>query len=92
MTNDILSRVAAVLVRFKEEGHRPERLLVGHREADEIDDAIRPHLHPPPPEDQPLLPYPLLTPTTIFGVAVQRVDQAVLLGVVDGESDAQMRK
>lgn len=78
----ILTDVADAMDRMEDEGRKPARLLIGHREAGELDVALRPYLRPRPPDDEPILPYPLTQTVTIFGVRVERVDQPSLLGVI----------
>ena len=95
----IIDRIVDVMDRFEAEGHRPMRLLLGHREAAEVEAA----LYRPAEtwhglfgeelgrdgEYAPKLPYPLTTPCTIFGVSVERVDQDTLLGVLAGDGEGE---
>lgn len=90
--SDIIDRIAAALDRVEADGRMPARLLLGHREAAEVEAALYcgrkvergvfGEVLFEIEERAPKLPYPFTTRCTIFDVPVERVDQDTLLGVI----------
>lgn len=95
--SDIIDAICKQMDGMEASGRRCARLLLGHREADELERALyqpaktwrglfgEPLFHDE--EYAPKLPYPLTERVEIFGVPVERVDQPTLLGVI-GEDQA----
>jgi hypothetical protein len=90
---DVLDRIVDALDHVWADGRKPARLLLGHRDAAEVEAALYRQARVEyglwddevlfrDPEYAPKLPYPLTEPCTIFGVPVERVDQPDLLGVI----------
>lgn len=91
MTADILDRVASALDGMEAEGRTPQLLLLGHLEAAELEAALyRPARTEYGVFGEVLFELEACAPelpldvghATLFGVRVQRVDQATLIVVV----------
>lgn len=89
---DILDLISDRMADMEASGRCVKRLLIGHREAAELEAALyrqaktwRGLLGEVIAEDSefaPKLPYPLTKRVLLFDVPVERVDQDTLLGVV----------
>lgn len=88
----VIERVMDALDRMQADGRRPVRLLIGHREAGELERALyqpakiwRGMFGEVIAEDEefaPKLPYPMTEAATLFDVPIERVDQETLIGVI----------
>lgn len=88
---DIIGRISEALGHLEQDGRTPARVLIGHREAAELERALYRRAKTwrglfgdviaEDPEFAPKLPLDM-GPARIFGVPVKRVDQDTLLGVV----------
>lgn len=93
---DIFDAISEALSRVEAEGRKPARLLIGNREAAELEAAL---YRPARPARREMIGGRLFTweeaeeeyapkltldmaPASIFDVPVKRVDQPTLLGVV----------
>jgi hypothetical protein len=74
----IMTRIAKALVHMQDDGRKPARLLLGHREAAEVEAEMYRRAG---------VVCATADGSAIFGVPVERVDQPDLLGVI-AEGDA----